>query len=135
MNFKEIVLISVFILVLSLASVSASDLEHVAVSDSHFDDAIPAHVPVTVSSHDDSVVIDNLDDVPVDDSSIDDGDKSIPADSDDSSIDDGDKSIPADPQDDIDGDINDGDSIIINITNDTPTIHLKTNIMINLFPM
>ena len=119
MNFKEIVLISIFILVISLASVSASDLEHVAVSDSHSDDAILAHAPVTVSSHGDSVVIDNLDDVPVDDSSIDDGDKSIPADSDDSSIDDGDKPIPVNPQDDIDGDINDGDSIIINITNDT----------------
>ena len=133
MNTKGILFISFILLVLSLAAVSASDLGHIAISDSHSDSSI-AHVPVTVSSHDDSVIIDdNLDDVTVDDSSIDDGqsvpdddsaiddgDKSIPADGDDSSIDDGDKPIPADPQDDIDGDINDGDSIIINITNDTP---------------
>ena len=132
MNTKGILFISFILLVLSLAAVSASDLGHIAISDSHSDSSI-AHVPVTVSSHDDSVIIDdNLYDVAVDDSSIDDGqsvpdddsaiddgDKSIPADGDDSSIDDGDKPIPADPQDDIDGDINDGDSIIINITNDT----------------
>ena len=112
MNTKGILFISFILLVLSLAAVSASDLGHIAISDSHSDSSI-AHVPVTVSSHDDSVIIDdNLYDVAVDDSSIDDGqsvpdddsaiddgDKSIPADGDDSSIDDGDKPIPADPQD------------------------------------
>ena len=119
MNIKGILFISFILLVLSLATVSASDLDHVAISDSHCDSSI-AHVPVTVSSHDDSVVIDNLHDVAVDDSSIDDG-QSVPAD--DSTIDDGGSSSPDDKKDssaDVDGDINDGDSIIINITNDTP---------------
>ena len=134
MNIKGILFISFILLVFSLAAVSASDLGHVAISDSNSDGSILAHVPVTVSSHDDSVVIDDnsldlavddssIDDgqsVPDDGSSIDDGDKSIPDDGDDSSIDDGDNPIHVDPQEDIDGDINDGDSIIINITNDTP---------------
>lgn len=129
MNIKGILIISFILLVFSLAAASASDLEHVAISDSNSDGSILAHVPVTVSSHDDSVVFDdNLDDVAVDDSSIDDG-PSVPDDG--SSIDDGDKSIPddggssssddkKDSSADVDGDINDGDSIIINITNDTP---------------
>ena len=119
MNIKGILFISFILLVFSLAAASASDLGHVAISDSHCDSSVLAHVPVTVSSHDDSVLIDNLDDVAVDDSSIDDG-QSVPDEGDDSSIDGGDKPIHVDPQDDIDGDINDGDSIIINITNDTP---------------
>ena len=129
MNIKGILFISFILLVFSLAAASAIDLGHVAISDSNSDGSILAHAPVTVSSHDDSVIIDdNLDDVAVDDSSIDDG-PSVPDDG--SSIDDGDKSIPddggssssddkKDSSADVDGDINDGDSIIINITNDTP---------------
>ena len=71
---------SFILLVFSLAAASASDLGHVAISDSNSDGSILAHVPVTVSSHDDSVIIDdNLDDVAVDDSSIDDG-PSVPDD-------------------------------------------------------
>ena len=121
MNIKGILLISFILLVLSLAAASASDLDYGAISDSYSDSSVLAHVPVTVSSHDDSVVIDdNSHDMAVDDSSIDDG-QSVPDDG--SSIDDGDKSIPADDKKDssadVDGDINDGDSIIINITNDT----------------
>ena len=136
MNIKGILFISFILLVFTLAAASASDLGHIAISDSYSDGSVLAHVPVTVSSHDDSVLIDdNLKDMAVDDSSIDDGqsvpdvdssiddgDKSIPADADSSTIDDGDKSIPDDKKDssaDVDGDINDGDSIIINITNDT----------------
>ena len=132
MNIKGILFISFILLVLSLATVSASDLDHVAISDSHCDSSI-AHVPVTVSSHDDSVVIDNLHDVAVDDSSIDDG-QSVPAD--DSTIDDGGSSSPDDKKDssaDVDGDINDGDSIIINITNDTSKNNYNDKPISNVF--
>ena len=132
MNFKAILLISFILLILSLAAASASDLNQAAISDSNSAGSHIADIPLTVSSHDDSVVIDdNVHDVAVDDSSIDDS-PSVPVDTDDSSIDDGgslpvdddssadgNKPIHIDPHDDINGDMNDDDTIIIDITNDT----------------
>ena len=108
MNYKGLALISFILLILSLASVSASELDQTEVFESSIDDSIILDGPATDSSCDDSLAIDN--DVP--ELQSEDGDGGIPIDTEDE-----DTSIETDDGP-INSDIND-DSIIINITNDT----------------
>ena len=99
------IVISIAIMVLSLASVSAGELDQAAISDSSFDDSIIVDDPVTDSFEDESLDIDDyVPELPSDDTDIDDADEDTSIDTDD---------------DPINSDINDDDSIIINITNDT----------------
>ena len=105
MNYKGLIVISFILMILSLAAVSASELNQSAISTRSYDGSILADDAVTDSSCDESLVID--DDVP-----------ELP--SDDSYIDDDEGTTVDNDDDPINSDINDGDSIIINITNDTP---------------
>ncbi len=125
MKLRWLVVMSITLLVLTLASVSASEVDHTIsdssldnsiIADNHanglsFDDSVIADDPVSDSSSDDSLIVDDdVPELPSDDSIIDD-DKGIPIVPDDGA--------PVDADDEpINSDIND-DSIIINITNDT----------------
>ena len=105
MNCKWMIVISIAIMILSLASVSAGELDQAALYDSSFDDSIIVDDPVTDSFEDESLDIDDyVPELPSDDTEIDDDDEDTAIDTDD---------------DPINSDINDDDSIIINITNDT----------------
>ncbi len=141
MNYKWLMVISITLMVLSLAAVSASELDQTTLHYSYFDDDLVVDDLDTDSCSGESLNID--DNVPVSpsDISIDDDVDGSSAEADDGSAEDMDDAAEADEDgsadddendDSGDSDITDGDSIIRNMTNDTPNSNFNDEPISNI---
>ena len=141
MNYKWLMVISITLMVLSLAAVSASEFDQTTLHDSYFDDDLVVDDLGTDSYSGESLNID--DNMPVSPSEISidddvDGSSAEAADGsaedmDDAAEADEDSSADDDENDDSgDSDITDGDSIIRNMTNDTPNSNFNNEPISNI---